>query len=62
MSADVNSGLSDTVSSFFTKPDFLDSVSGTSFVITFAEPPAALAFSNEVVLIVEHFFLAWIEQ
>ena len=56
MSAAVNSGLSETVNSFFTKPDFLDCVSGTSFDSILAEPPELFAFSNEVVLIVKAFF------
>ena len=44
------------VNSFFTKPDFLDSVSGTSLESILAEPPDSFAFSNEVVLIVKAFF------
>lgn len=59
MSADVNSGLSDSVSSFLTKADFFEEVSVTDFSTTSALPDSADTLSNAVVLIERTFFLDW---
>ena len=60
ISADVNSGLSDTVSSFPTKTDFLDSTSGMSMFSICPDPPSGTAFSKAVVLTVIIFFSCWL--
>ena len=56
ISAEVSSGLSETVSSFLTKSDFLEPVSGTSLSSTDAVLPETETLSNDVVLIVNAFF------